>query len=211
MFNWSSPQDAPSVQPPTPQPVANLVAHLSVPPNTRSRVASSEATIIGKGMVMQGEIIGTEALLIEGRFEGNIQINGNRVTVSPGGSASATIVASVVVVLGEVQGSIYATDRVDVRPGGVVTGDVIAPRICIEPGAFLHGEVDTRTPDLDLDLKKKSMLQISDKAKRGQQRAADTRTGLRIDRVLPAANPNAPIPVMSVPMTVQPAHSSQVH
>jgi len=50
------------------------------------------------------------------------------------------------VVLGKVRGNINASDRVDIRSEGSLTGDVIAQRISIEDGAFFKGGIDIRKP-----------------------------------------------------------------
>ncbi len=39
-----------------------------------------------------------------------------------------------------------ASDRVDIRTEGSLTGDVIAQRISIEDGAFFKGGIDIRKP-----------------------------------------------------------------
>ena len=40
-----------------------------------------------------------------------------------------------------------ATDRVDIRAEGSLTGDVAAARISIEDGAFFKGGIDIKKPD----------------------------------------------------------------
>jgi cytoskeletal protein CcmA (bactofilin family) len=52
-----------------------------------------------------------------------------------------------VVVLGKVRGNVSATDRVDIRAEGALSGDVAAARISIEDGAFFKGGIDIRKPD----------------------------------------------------------------
>jgi cytoskeletal protein CcmA (bactofilin family) len=85
-------------------------------------------------------------LYIDGKVEGAINLPGNRVTVGRNGQVSANISAREVVVLGKVRGNINASDRVDIRSEGSLTGDVIAQRISIEDGAFFKGGIDIRKP-----------------------------------------------------------------
>jgi cytoskeletal protein CcmA (bactofilin family) len=68
------------------------------------------------------------------------------VTVGRNGSVSANISAREVVVLGKVKGNLSASDRVDIRSEGSLTGDVVAQRISIEDGAFFKGGIDIRKP-----------------------------------------------------------------
>ena len=49
--------------------------------------------------------------------------------------------------LGKVRGNVAATDRVDIRGEGSLTGDVAAARITIEDGAFFKGGIDIRKPE----------------------------------------------------------------
>ena len=46
--------------------------------------------------------------------------------------------------LGKVRGNLTASDRVDIRSDGSLTGDVIAARISIEDGAYFKGGIDIR-------------------------------------------------------------------
>jgi cytoskeletal protein CcmA (bactofilin family) len=66
--------------------------------------------------------------------------------VGRNGQVAANISAREVVVLGKVRGNINASDRVDIRSEGSLTGDVIAQRISIEDGAFFKGGIDIRKP-----------------------------------------------------------------
>ncbi len=63
------------------------------------------------------------------------------------GEVSANITAREIVVLGKVRGNMIASDRVDIRSEGSLTGDVAAQRISIEDGAFFKGGIDIRKPD----------------------------------------------------------------
>ena len=109
-------------------------------------VPSGEQATIGKSLVVKGELTGSESLYIDGKVEGAINLPGNRVTVGRNGQVAANIVAREVVVLGKVRGNCQASDRVDIRSEGSLTGDVIAARISIEDGAFFKGGIDIRKP-----------------------------------------------------------------
>jgi cytoskeletal protein CcmA (bactofilin family) len=112
-------------------------------PATTTTTTADQATI-GKSLVIKGEVTGSESLYIDGRVEGSINLSGNRVTVGRNGVVAANINAREIVVLGKVRGNLTASDRVDIRSDGSLTGDVVAARISIEDGAFFKGGIDIR-------------------------------------------------------------------
>ena len=107
---------------------------------------TAEQATIGKSLVIKGEVTGSESLYIDGRVEGSINLAGNRVTIGRNGVVAANINAREIVVLGKVRGNLTASDRVDIRNDGSLTGDVVAARISIEDGAFFKGGIDIRKP-----------------------------------------------------------------
>jgi cytoskeletal protein CcmA (bactofilin family) len=105
---------------------------------------ASHQNMIGKSMIVKGEITGSEFLFIDGSVEGSIHFPGNHVTVGTNGQITASITAGDVVVLGKVCGNIAASNRVDIRAEGAVTGDVTCARLRIEDGAYLKGRIAIR-------------------------------------------------------------------
>jgi cytoskeletal protein CcmA (bactofilin family) len=122
----------------TPRPAAASAPSLAVP--------TGEQATIGKSLVVKGEVSGSESLYIDGKVEGTINLPGNRVTVGRNGQVAANILAREVVVLGKVRGNVNASDRVDIRSEGSLTGDVAAARISIEDGAYFKGGIAIRKP-----------------------------------------------------------------
>ena len=148
---WKPTQQGQSNPNPTPEPVRPTPVQpaIETPRATQSSAASpaGEQASISKGLSIKGEITGTESLFIDGKIEGSINIPGNRVTVGKNGVVNASISAREIVVLGKLKGNVTATDRVDIRAEGALTGDVAAARISIEDGAFFKGGIDIRKAD----------------------------------------------------------------
>jgi cytoskeletal protein CcmA (bactofilin family) len=107
---------------------------------------TTEQATIGKSLIIKGEVTGSESLYIDGRVEGSINLPGNRITVGRNGVVSANMTAREIVIIGKVKGNLTASDRVDIRSEGSLTGDVIAQRISIEDGAFFKGGIDIQKP-----------------------------------------------------------------
>ncbi len=151
---WKPNQTGTGTGPQTPEPQRpNIPAAPTFEANPRPAAApaaapsaTGEQATIGKSLVIKGEVTGSESLYIDGKVEGSISLPGNRVTVGRNGQVSANISAREVVVLGKVRGNVNASDRVDIRSEGSLTGDVAAQRISIEDGAFFKGGIDIRKP-----------------------------------------------------------------
>jgi cytoskeletal protein CcmA (bactofilin family) len=130
-------------RPTTPSPITSAPSEPATGQRPVAATTADQATI-GKSLVVKGEVTGSESLYIDGRVEGSINLAGNRVTVGRNGVVSANISAREIVVLGKVRGNLTASDRVDIRSDGSLTGDVVAARISIEDGAFFKGGIDIR-------------------------------------------------------------------
>jgi cytoskeletal protein CcmA (bactofilin family) len=131
--------------PSTPATIASELPSVAPRPATSSSTTTTaDQATIGKSLVIKGEVTGSESLYIDGRVEGSINLSGNRVTVGRNGVVAANINAREIVVLGKVRGNLTASDRVDIRSDGSLTGDVIAARISIEDGAYFKGGIDIR-------------------------------------------------------------------
>jgi cytoskeletal protein CcmA (bactofilin family) len=131
-------------RPATPAPSTSASSEPSAAAPRPLPASTADQATIGKSLVIKGEVTGSESLYIDGRVEGSINLAGNRVTVGRNGVVAANINAREIVVLGKVRGNLTASDRVDIRSDGSLTGDVVAARISIEDGAFFKGGIDIR-------------------------------------------------------------------
>jgi cytoskeletal protein CcmA (bactofilin family) len=97
---------------------------------------------IGKSVVIKGELSGSEDLYVDGNVEGKIELRSHSLTVGPNGTVKAEVTAKSVVIQGKLEGTVVASDRVELRKSAIVSGDLITQKIAIEEGAFLKGKVD---------------------------------------------------------------------
>ena len=95
-------------------------------------------TIIGPDAKFKGDLSFDSAAKLLGSFEGSINAKG-KLLVANGSKCKATVSAKEVTVEGHVQGNIQATDRVDVKPKGMITGDIVAARMSMAEGASING------------------------------------------------------------------------
>ena len=105
---------------------------------------TGEFALIGKSVVIKGELSGSEDLYVDGHVEGKIELRNHSLTVGPNGNVKAEVSAKAVVIQGKLDGTVNASERVELRKSAVVNGDVTTQRIAIEEGAFLKGKVDVQ-------------------------------------------------------------------
>ncbi len=99
------------------------------------------ACVIGAKTVLKGDITGEEDVVVEGTVEGQIRI-AKDLHVAPGGVVKATVHAGSIVVSGEIVGDCQATQKVEIRASGRLTGNIRAPRVVIAEGAVFKGMSD---------------------------------------------------------------------
>ncbi len=97
---------------------------------------------IGKAIFIKGEITGAQDLVIEGKFEGKIEFKEHQVTIGEHGNISGEIHARHVTIYGEVFGNTYAQEKLEIKSSGTLKGDIVAPRLIIEDGAYFKGTVE---------------------------------------------------------------------
>jgi cytoskeletal protein CcmA (bactofilin family) len=92
--------------------------------------AAEGSTHIGKSVSIRGELIGSEDLVLDGKFDGSITLSDSHLNVRD------------VIVFGLVEGNIHASGRIELRQSAVVNGDLFAGRLSIEESASVRGRVE---------------------------------------------------------------------
>ena len=119
------------------EPVSDtFAASASTPAGT------GKAAIIGPGIHVNGDISGTENLVIEGKVDGKIRLDANQVEVGQSGRVNADITAKVIKISGQVTGDLNGIEKVVISRSGNVHGNIVAPRMTLEDGAIFKGSID---------------------------------------------------------------------
>ncbi len=98
-------------------------------------------TIIGADITVDGEITGSDPVVVEGTVKGRIDTDSS-VTVAEQGVVEADVDTPDISVSGQVTGNITASDRAEITTEGRMVGDIKAPRILIADGAGFKGHID---------------------------------------------------------------------
>jgi cytoskeletal protein CcmA (bactofilin family) len=137
MWNKDSNQPALSM---SPHPAARAEA-----PAIIENASVGDGALIGETMRIQGEIYSKGELRLDGEMVGKLE-SLNRLTVGVKGKAEASLKAAEVVIAGAVTGNVEATQRIVLRKGANLVGDVKTAGIVIEDGAFFRGGIDIAHP-----------------------------------------------------------------
>lgn len=104
--------------------------------------AARDMATLGPGLTLKGELTGHEDLYLNCKFEGPVNFGGHRVTIGQNGVVNGDVVAREAVLQGKLNGDLRAHDRMDVKKGGALTGDLTTGRISIEEGAYFKGHIE---------------------------------------------------------------------
>jgi cytoskeletal protein CcmA (bactofilin family) len=96
------------------------------------------ATWIGPEAQINGELVSSDNVHIEGKIEGKVKSK-KQVTIGEKGQVQAEIEAQVVSIRGKLQGDCVATSKVEITGTGKVFGNISAPRISVAEGAVFRG------------------------------------------------------------------------
>jgi cytoskeletal protein CcmA (bactofilin family) len=101
--------------------------------------------VIGKGLILRGEVSGEGDLQVEGQIEGKVSLVGT-VTIHEGAEVHADISATQIVVAGMVTGNLMASGRVEFRPTGCLVGNVRTKTLVVQEGGSVNGRLVVGIP-----------------------------------------------------------------
>ena len=107
-----------------------------VTPQPTERITS----VVADGVSLRGKLTGKGGVRIEGAYDGDIELDGLLVIGPTGRVTCPQLKARHVIVAGAMRGDILA-EKVEIRAGGRVWGDVTTAAMSTEEGAFLRGQI----------------------------------------------------------------------
>lgn len=96
-------------------------------------------SIIGEKAEFNGELKVTGLVRIDGRFKGLLIIDG-KVLIGRSGVVDTDIKAKIIVCGGEINGNIFASERVVLLSTCKMNGDIVTPKIIMEEGVVFNGK-----------------------------------------------------------------------
>jgi cytoskeletal protein CcmA (bactofilin family) len=123
------------------QPLTTIPTPIEAKP-TRTGVPGAVA--IGRSVTVKGDLTAEEDLTVDGHVEGRIDLRGHALTIGPNAEIKATISAKNVTVFGAVSGTMVVHEKLDIRLGATIEGEVTCARLSIQDGAVVSGKVTTQ-------------------------------------------------------------------
>jgi cytoskeletal protein CcmA (bactofilin family) len=116
-------------------------------------VKTNNITVFGTETEFTGELDFTDNLVIAGAYNGTIRSGGNLEIAKSAVCTVDTIKTDRIVISGQVTGNIDAPERIEMKNGCKITGDITTSRLKIEDNVDFHGQVtmldeNIETPDI---------------------------------------------------------------
>jgi len=133
---------APVMPPPQQQsPIASIAPPSPPAPRAVEPERRAGATI-GKAVRIIGDVYSEEDLYIDGEVQGTLAVKGSKVTIGPNGKAKSDVLAREVIIQGQVQGNVEATQKITIRKDGSLVGNIKTAGIVIDDDAYFKGSID---------------------------------------------------------------------
>lgn len=100
------------------------------------------ALVVGPGLFIRGEVLASGDLTIEGHVEGPVLCESGAVTIAAGAALVGDVVARDITVFGTVDGTLVASEVVDIRSDASVRGRVVAARFILAEDASFSGAAE---------------------------------------------------------------------
>jgi cytoskeletal protein CcmA (bactofilin family) len=126
----------------TPPPAQVSAPHVAPPPPPVAAAPKNAVSIVCKGITIRGEVFGDEDLQIDGEMSGSVKLAGARVSIGPEGRVAGNITAREIIVRGTLKGNLRASERILMGSTGRWEGDGVSPRLAIEEGATVRGNLE---------------------------------------------------------------------
>ena len=118
---------------------------LSRRPGTPSPPGGSGYSLLDSQLSVSGDIDTSGSLRIDGKVHGTIT-RADTVVLGVGATMTGDIHAREVIVGGAITGNIHATERVELQPTAIVTGDIATLVVLVHEGGVVNGRVEMQPP-----------------------------------------------------------------
>lgn len=120
----------------------------------REAASDSISTFLGSGARIEGVLEFEGTVRLDGKVDGKINGKNGTLIVGEGALIKSDVSVAKAIVMGEIQGGVAASEKIELYPPGKIAGDIEAPIVTIEAGAVLNGQcVMKREPEIGKKVK----------------------------------------------------------
>ena len=123
------------------EPEARIELASSHNPVRRTPERELKESVIAAELTIEGKVEGSGHIRIAGRFNGDVNVQGN-LTIESGAKVTGGVRANTVTIAGELEGNISGATRVELLESGVLIGDLKAGSLVVAAGSRMRGQVE---------------------------------------------------------------------
>lgn len=140
----------------------------------------SSNSLIGEGAVFEGKFYVAGSFRIDGQFEGELKVE-DHLFISPVGRLKTdTVYTKTISVAGIFIGNIDASEEVHLLSTGRVLGNIKSPKLIMEPGVVVQGQIDI-TGASSVNIKETvSQSQVQEQDTKKKLNFSDTESQIKI-------------------------------
>ena len=101
---------------------------------------------LGRGVRIEGKLFSDQDLQVDGEVDGTLEVHDHNLIIGPRARVKADIKAQNLSILGAVEGTIEASDRIELCSQCRVLGQIKTRRIAIKDGAYFKGNIEVVQP-----------------------------------------------------------------
>ena len=105
----------------------------------KKRKSEVVSTLLGADTFVEGTITFTDTIRVDGKVKGRLVGDGGVLIVGAQAEIDADIEVDRAIVMGRLNGTVTASERIEIYPPAFIAGDVQAPVVTIDAGVVFNG------------------------------------------------------------------------
>jgi cytoskeletal protein CcmA (bactofilin family) len=106
--------------------------------NNGSASDKNSTSVIDRGCELEGRFRFSGTLVINGKFRGELH-SSDTLLIGESAELEAQVSVGAAIISGQVTGSVTARERVELRAGARIAGDIVTPSLVLEEGVVFDG------------------------------------------------------------------------
>jgi len=105
--------------------------------------STKDIQMLGPQMTLEGTLVFEGTMIMNGHVKGTIESNDGTIVIGEKAVIHADVLVRNATISGEINGTVRATERIELHPPARVFGDLTAPVVLIDAGVTFDGKCTT--------------------------------------------------------------------